>query len=86
LKLKPRGYRGTSREQLARMGDDSSSGTETSLRPIIEVVCHKIWFLSPQNEQAGIKEKQKKFQIRSKEKGSYLDFVTPLGRGFAMYG
>jgi hypothetical protein len=69
------------------MADDSSSGTEAmnkaSAQPIIEVVCHKIWFISPQNEQAGIKEKQKKFQIRSKEKGSYLDFATSSGRAFA---
>jgi len=41
--------------------------------------------MSPQNEWAGIKEKEKKFKIRSKEMGSYLGFSTPSGRGFAMY-
>jgi hypothetical protein len=42
--------------------------------------------MSPQNEWAGIKEKEKKFKIRSKETGSYLDFATPSGIGFARYG
>jgi hypothetical protein len=72
------------------MGDDSFNGTESmnkaSAQPIMEVVCEKIWFISPRDEQAGIKEKQKKFQIGSKETGSYLDFATPSGIGFARYG
>jgi hypothetical protein len=58
---------------------------KASAQPIIEVVCHKIWFISPQNEQAGIKERQKSLNLEEKMK-CYMGFATLSGRGFAAYG
>jgi hypothetical protein len=58
---------------------------EASVQPVIEVVCHKRWFISLQNEQAGIKERQKSPNLEQEMK-SYLGFVTTSGRGFAAYG